>query len=227
MTPEPSETGLAEATAWMQQGRFETARPLLQALVQSHPDQAAAWKALGVTQNKLGDAEAAQRSLRESLRLDPTDADAWSSLGGVYVTLGRHSDALHAFERGLASDPADTYALLNTLTMAALVGDFDVTRRRHAGALAEGTRRCDAQIAAGANLPWCWYDLAQIRFLQGAGDAFRAALGRAIGSSSEWQVASARKTYELLAGSAVLGAAASAALAEFARLANEPPACGR
>jgi tetratricopeptide (TPR) repeat protein len=221
MKPEPSADRLSDIAGWMRQGQFELARAALQELTQAHPASAAAWKMLGVSQNKLGCAEAAESSLRTSLRLDASDPDTWSSLGGVYVVLGRHTDALEAFERGLARDPTDTYALLNTLSMAALVADFDAARHRHAAALQDGQRHCETQAASGTNVPWCWYDLAQLHFLDGVAAGFRSALQQAIAASSPWQVASARKTYELLARSAALKTEAGQALAEFARLAPE------
>ena len=221
MTPELLTDRLAEIAAWMQEGQFEVARSALQVLTQVYPDSAAAWKAQGVSENKLGCPKTAENCLRESLRLDESDSDAWSSLGGVYVALGRYTDALEAFERGLAHDPTDTYALLNILSMAALVADLDAARRHHARALHEGQRRCEAQTATRTNLPWCWYDLAQIHFLGSKDAEFRGTLGQAISASSKWQVVSARKIYELLAGSATLNAEAAAALTEFARLERE------
>ena len=179
---------------------------------------AAAWKARGVAENKLGLPQDAWLSLSESLRLDASDADAWSSLGGVHVALGQYGEALAAFEEGLGRDPACTYSLLNTLTMAALAGDFEAARRRHADQIEAGLRRCEVQADAGENTPWCWYDLAQIHFLLGSTTGFLQALGQAIQASSEWQVGSARRTYELLADSVPLGAAAKQALADFAQL---------
>jgi tetratricopeptide (TPR) repeat protein len=216
---------LVDAALLMARGSFDAALPMLQQLTAAQPASAAAWKARGVAENKLGRPHEARLSLSESLRLDASDADAWSSLGGVHVTLGEHAEALAAFEAGLERDPASSYSLLNALTMAALVGDFDAARRRHAERLEAGLQRCEAQAAAGENLPWCWYDLAQIHFLLGATAAFRHALGLAVQGSSDWQITSARRTYELLAGSRPLGVAANAALADFAQLqtASRPP----
>jgi tetratricopeptide (TPR) repeat protein len=206
---------LTDAKALIAGGEFEKARPILLQATRNYPECAEAWKALGVSENKLGNPQAAERYLVQSLNLNASDADAWSSLGGVHVALARYEDALKSFERGLTSGSPTTYALLNYLTMVAIVGDYESSARRYALALSEGRRDCEAQIERGANIPWCYYDLAQILFFQNSD--FRDPLRLALKNSKEWQAATARRTYELLAKSRRFLDTANEVLAEFSR----------
>jgi tetratricopeptide (TPR) repeat protein len=217
---------LTQAHALIGNGAFDQARPILLDATRRFPQSAEAWKALGIAENKLGNQDLAEEHLARSVQLDDGDLDAWSSLGGVYVALGRYDDALRAFERGLSDHRPHTYALLNYLTMAALVGDYEAAVREQAAMLEEGRRACEAQIARGENEPWSYYDLAQILFFekQGATGAaitpdadFRAPLREGIRRSSAWQATSARRTYELLARNPRFAAAAREVHEEFDR----------
>jgi tetratricopeptide (TPR) repeat protein len=217
MTSAPLEAWLADVQALVDKGEFAQTRTLLLEVTKAYPASAAAWKALGVAENKLGNHAAAEGCLLRSVGIDESDSDAWSSLGGVYVTLERYEDALRAFEKGLATGPEDTYSLLNYLTMAAMVGESEVSLDRHSAALAEGQRICETQIERAANIPWCDYDLAQILFLEDSGGDFMGAIREGLSRSNEWQAASARRTYELLTKSRRFRESANAVLAEFAR----------
>lgn len=216
MTHSRFDDWMTDARALIAKGDFRAATEILRQATTADPSHAEAWKALGVAENKLGNHQDAERHLAESLRLDASDADAWSSLGGVYVALGRYDTALTSFERGLAAGSVDSYSLLNCLTMAAITGDYDASLQRHASALRQARADCEAQIAQADNVPWCYYDVAQIEFFERAGDVggyIREALGR----SNEWQAASARRTYELLAKSGRFAHSAGDVLAEFTR----------
>ena len=214
MTPTVPEAWLVDVTRLVSHGEFGAAMSALQAATLAHPASAAAWKLLGVAENKLGEHADAERHLQHSLELDDSDADAWSSLGGICVASGRHEDALRCFEKSLACSGPNSYALLNYLTMVALVGDADSALRRLAPALRTGRLDCQAQIAAASNLPWCHYDLAQILFFDDSGP-FQPVLAQALATSAPWQAASARRTYELLTHNLRFGAAARQALEMF------------
>jgi tetratricopeptide (TPR) repeat protein len=216
MNPPQLDAWLMDARTLVVHGEFEKAKSILLEATQTYPACAEAWKQLGVAENKLGNHRAAERDLRQSLQIDESDADAWSSLGGVHVALARYEDALKSFEKGLTIGSPTTYALLNYLTMAAIAGDYESSLRRYASVLSEGQRECEAQIDRGANIPWCYYDLAQILFFEERGD-FRDLIREALRRSNEWQAASARRTYELLAKSRRFLNSANEMLAEFAR----------
>ena len=208
-------TSLTEAHAQMTEGKFGEARTKLLRATKAYPESAEAWKILGISENKLGNHESAERYLRKSLRIDDTDADAWSSLGGVYVSMMRYEDALKCYERNVSDGSADTYALLNYLTMRGVVGDDEPSLDSSQPGLSAGKRLCEAQIEEGVNIPWCYFDLAQILFFEGRRTDFKSCVRDALRRSTEWQVASARRTYELLAKSGRLSGFANEALSEF------------
>lgn len=187
---------LDEAGALIAAGDFTSAKAVLEEATAACPEVAAAWKQLGVAEDKLGNAEAAERHLLTSLGLDDADGDAWSVLGGLYFyDLERPKDALRCFRRSLALDPADPYALMNCLTIVSIAGSAP---DEFVPALAESERRCAAQIDRQVNLPWCYYDLAQALFFQERTDEARSLLRQAFARSNGWQVASARLPYERL-----------------------------
>jgi tetratricopeptide (TPR) repeat protein len=207
---------LDEARALVAEGDFHGARTCLLNTTARFPDCAEAWKDLGIAENKLGNQMVAERHLLQALALDASDADAWSSLGGVYVELEQFDKALEAFERGLAVSTQVTYPLLNFLTMAALVGDYASATRTYAATLADARRECEDQVRQSENLPWCYYDLAQMLLFAQDGSDFREMLREAIARSHEWQAASAKRTYQMLAGTIEFRDSASDALDEFA-----------
>jgi tetratricopeptide (TPR) repeat protein len=217
MTDAQIEQCVTQAETLIVNGAFDEARSILLDSTKRFPAHAGAWKALGIVENKLGSWTVAEACLNRSVQLDATDLDAWSSLGGVYVSLGRYEDALRAFKRGLSDRGPHTYALLNYLTMAALVGDYDSALREQASSLDEGRRACEAQVAHHENEPWSYYDLAQILFFEGRGPDFRVPLREGIRRSNSWQAVSARRTYELLTKSTRFTGAAREVLDEFDR----------
>lgn len=222
MNESPLDAHLGEANALIDAGDFAGARALLMETTTTYPTAAAAWKRLGVAENKLGSYEAAERALLKSLELDGSDTDAWSSLGGLYFLLARDDDALRCYERAMAVGTTSTYPLLNYLTLASIVGDTSALQR-YGRALVDGERRCTAQIDQGLNLPWCYFDLGQILFFQGRHDDSRSVVRAALEHSNDWQVDSARRTYERLAEKGRFTEPARTMVLEFTRHDRDRP----
>lgn len=207
---------LGQAGALLGAGDFTAAATVLAAATEAHPESAEAWKHLGVAQNKIGDATAAERSLRTSIALDGADDDAWSSLGGVYLAAERYDEALACFEQVLADGIASTFALVNYLTLTGVAANGEAAVAGQSALLASGEAACDEQIARGENLPWALFDLGQIRFFTRRVGQARVAVRAAIAESTDWQVAAARWPYELLARGGPFAADARIMLEDFA-----------
>lgn len=209
------ELDLGEANTLIVAGEFAKAQVLLAEMTKTYPAAAKVWKGLGIAENKLGNHDTAISSLLRSLQLDDSDDDAWSSLGGAYLVMARYDDALGCFRRALSTSPASTYALVNYLTVASIIGDDRSALAEYSPALADGEGRCAEQIDQNANVPWCYYDLGQILFFEGRLDESRSAIRAAFERSNDWQVASARLPYERLAEGGRLAEPARGMLGEF------------
>ncbi len=208
---------LGEANALIAAGDFANAEALLKETITIYPADAVAWKGLGIADNKLGNHEAARHHLLKSLQLDDSDDDAWSSLGGVYFVMECYDDALKCFRRGISGDPVSTYALVNYLTIASIIGDGSSALSEFGAVRRDAMRRCAEQIDQHVNLPWCFYDLGQLLFFEDRHDESRSIVRAALGRSSDWQVASARFPYERLAGGGRFAEPARRMLGEFAQ----------
>lgn len=210
------EAGIETANTLIVAGEFARAQALLAELAKVYPAAARVWKGLGIAENKLGDRDLAISSLMRSLQLDNSDDDAWSSLGGVYLALARYEDALRCFRGALSSSPVSTYALVNYLTVASIIGDDRAVLAEYSPAVVDGKRRCAEQIDQGVNVPWCYYDLGQLLFFEGRLDESRPVIRAALERSDDWQAASARLPYERLAEGSRLAGLARGVLGEFA-----------
>lgn len=211
------EAEIDQANALIAAGDFAHAEALLTEVTAAYPGSAKAWKDLGIAENKNGNREEAKRHLLRSLEIDDMDEDAWVSLGGVYFSTSHYDDALRCYREALSRDRENTFALVNYLTMAGIVGDDGPALSDYGKEVKEGERRCAMQITQEVNLPWCYYDLGQLLFFEGQHDESRSVIREAFGRSSDWQLRSARLPYERLAQEGRFAEAAYKILDEFAR----------
>jgi tetratricopeptide (TPR) repeat protein len=107
------DAGLEDARRELAAGRPAEAESLLLALLERHPEAAAAWDALGRARNNLRRLPEAEAAFREALRLDDRLAPAWNHLGHVLRATGRQAAAHDAFGRAVTLDPADPVAARN------------------------------------------------------------------------------------------------------------------
>jgi tetratricopeptide (TPR) repeat protein len=194
---------LALIEALIAKGQFEKALKPLQQLALENPKNARVWKDLGVVKQQLKNHEQAEKHLVHSIELDGTDVDAHCSLGGVYLSLGEFDKAIASFERGLElSGNKSTFALLNYLAVSGREGMLDEALPRFEEELDAGEARCRENIAAGRNLPWSCFDLAQIHLLRGEMESCREAITQAVRlANGIWQLNSATYIYRLMAES--------------------------
>lgn len=106
----------------------------LQQQVRDHPDDVAAWRALGTSQMDTADYSSAVTSFRHATALDATNAEGWSALGEALVMASPRdpmpADALASFKKAKAIDGKDPRARYFLAVSKDLSGD-------HKGAIAD------------------------------------------------------------------------------------------
>lgn len=112
------------------------------------PQMVEAWIYQGVSQQALGDLEAAQRSFEEARRLDPTQAEIHNNLGSVYFDLGLLGQAAEAFERALTIDPSLESARDN------LAAVRQVERGERSASTRTGRAAASASTGRSSQLGW-------------------------------------------------------------------------
>ena len=130
---------LARAHALFLQRRDADALPHARAAVHALPRRADAWTLLGIVQQRLGQACAAEASYDEALRLDIDYADAWTNLGNLRRDRDDLPGALGAFQHAMRRAPASPEPAYN---LGVALEHFGL----HDGALAafEAAIECDA-----------------------------------------------------------------------------------
>lgn len=92
---------------------FETAKRVLGEAVKETPKDAQAAFYLGVANEALGDAGAAEQQYRTALELDPALVDASANLSALLVDAGKNKEALPVIERALKAAPKHPELLVN------------------------------------------------------------------------------------------------------------------
>jgi predicted Zn-dependent protease len=81
------------------EGRFQEARPLLEAAATLTPDSPDVWKALGLTLLRLNDYAAAADPMRHACKLRPAGDDACYLEGRVLFVLARYDESIGPLEK--------------------------------------------------------------------------------------------------------------------------------
>lgn len=97
----------------LQQGNLDSARQAFARLTRKHPELAAAWFNLGLTQARAHNTAKAIKDLKHGLEHQPANAQALDELGIVYRRSGQFHAARHAYLMALRSDPNDARAHYN------------------------------------------------------------------------------------------------------------------
>jgi tetratricopeptide (TPR) repeat protein len=163
------------------------------------PEWPDAWREKGIAEGKLKMPEA-RASLERAVRLNPHDYDALSSLGGVLKREGDLEGALEKYREATKESNGHTYPLLNELVLEGQVrGQVDLSRRGLQLRRAEKVRREQVNDNPPYDSPWCFFDLALIRLLQGEAQEFLQLLEEGcLNSNASWMAETFRKTLELL-----------------------------
>ncbi len=107
-------------------------------------------------------------SLKRASLLIPDDFDVWSSLGGVLKNVrADFATAQKMYAHAAEISDGHPYPLLNALKMEALhTGKLDVEAVREQLKKAAELRRAQTLTTPPIDIPWCYFDLAEISLYQ-------------------------------------------------------------
>jgi tetratricopeptide (TPR) repeat protein len=174
-----------KASAWPKtKGDWDSVIGLLQSALakearigkkRAEPSYGDAYRELGIAQNKRDRkifASAGEESLRSAVHYSPTDFDSWASLGGVLRRADRFDDALEAYDKAVEVSDGHPYPLLMALKLRARkTGTWQLTAEQ--GVMlgrAEGFRRAQVENDPPIDVPWSYFDLAEIQLYLGRTD---------------------------------------------------------
>lgn len=111
-----SEALLIDAVSDFEGMKWDSAKDRLAVIVDSDPDNDAAYYYLGLCEFYLGNAKAAEAALKEAVRLDSSNYWYRERLAGVYSSTGQLDKTIDIYESLLADHPKDLelqYRLVN------------------------------------------------------------------------------------------------------------------
>jgi tetratricopeptide (TPR) repeat protein len=120
------------ANAWIEAGRPDRARPLLDEAMRIAPAAADPWYALGIAGLAQGDLAAARLAFEETVARDPGFERAIANLGSIAAAEHDWEGALRRYEEALALMPKDETLLANVVQIArdaAAAGRHSVAER--------------------------------------------------------------------------------------------------
>jgi tetratricopeptide (TPR) repeat protein len=185
-------------------GRWPEAVEQFEAAVARSPQYAEALRELGIAQNKLCQQTQAgpdgEEALRRAIELRPTDFDALASLGGVLKRKNLLPDALAMYRQSTQVSNGHPYPLLNELKLQARVeGKLPIQERRLQLLRAERARRAQTANHPPYDVPWSFFDLAEIRLYLGAPDDFLGTIDAGlVHCNASWQPKTFRDSLQLL-----------------------------
>ena len=97
---------------------------LFQHAVDVEPDDALAWRNLGVAYHDLKQDQRAVAALKQSVRLMPYDVHAWTDLAVAFSAVGQPADAAECFGKALEMNPDDPYLLYDVALSYAAQGQW-------------------------------------------------------------------------------------------------------
>jgi ppGpp synthetase/RelA/SpoT-type nucleotidyltranferase len=127
------------------------------------------------------DFERGQKLLERATKLNSADVDAWASLGGTWRTRENGSQdntsrqkhrqqAKDCYRRAFEIDPSDPYPLGNCIEYDIVDHpELDIVRF-YRPSIEAASRRCQARVEVGIQLPWAFFDLGKFHLFLGQPD---------------------------------------------------------
>lgn len=165
-----------------------------------------AYRELGIAQNKRDRKifpSAGEESLRRAVYYSPGDFDAWASLGGVLRRADRFDDALTAYGKAVEVSDGHPYPLLMALKLRARkTGSWNPTMEDMMQiGRAEGFRKAQVENEPPIDVPWSYYDLAEIRMYMGQTERALEVADRGLAlSTADWMPGTFLSALALLDG---------------------------
>jgi tetratricopeptide (TPR) repeat protein len=108
-----------------QQGDYEHAIVLMDALIEDHPSNAAYYSNRGLLHFQAGHPEAAIRDYDIALKLNPKLASAYNNRGNYYAAQGCRAAAISDYDRAIDLDPGNIRARINQSITLRELGDYE------------------------------------------------------------------------------------------------------
>jgi tetratricopeptide (TPR) repeat protein len=150
--------GLEGGTDAIAAGDFERARGIFEQIASEQPSNAKAHFYLGVSQQNLGQGEAAVQSYERALQLDPKLTEAAVNLTAALLDAGDAARAEPVIERALANEPNHPGLLYNRAIAASMLGKKTEAVKAYREALGADPNNpeikygyAEALVVAGAN----------------------------------------------------------------------------
>jgi len=168
------------------------------------PDYAEAWREKGVIEgliHRLVEEDerpawlpSGEESLKRATALNADDFDAWASWGGVLRRKPDNAAALEKYQRSADVSDGHPYPLLNALKLEAVTtGKLDLDTRQDQLDKAENLRKGQAMSDPPADIPWCYFDLAELRLYREDPEGFMTYLDQGLSCcTAPWMVKSFR-----------------------------------
>ena len=169
-------------------------------ITQLAPDYAEAWREKGVVESLiyrlvpedkrpkwLPNGEA---SLQQATTLNPQDFDAWASWGGVMRRKPDYSGAYEKYQRASEVSDGHPYPLLNAIKLEArTTGKIKLGTRKKQLQAAEELRKSQSLAEPPEDMPWCYYDLAEMRLYERDRKGFLSYLDEGLKhSKQDWEI---------------------------------------
>jgi len=123
---------ISGAMARRQAGFWRDSLTLFQHAVDVVPDDALAWRNLGVAYHETRQDQRAISALKQSVLLMRQDVHAWMDLAVAYTAARQYADATNCFETALQMNPDDPYLLYNVAIAHATQGQWQRAGEAHA-----------------------------------------------------------------------------------------------
>jgi tetratricopeptide (TPR) repeat protein len=129
-------------------------------------------------------------SLRQATILNPQDFDAWASWGGVLRRKSDFPGAYEKYQQAVVASDGHPYPLLNAIKLEAkTTGKIKLSGRKKQLCSAEKLRQSQTQADPPVDVPWCYYDLAEMKLYQQDREGFLNYLSEGLKhSDQEWQI---------------------------------------
>ena len=191
------------ALTFKRQGKHYEALGEFTMLTKLAPNYGEAWREKGIVEgliarmipanerSKAGWLPDGHDALERATLLIPEDFDAWTSLGGVLKNVRHDLVKAHAmYARAAKLSGGHPYPLLNALKLEALsTGKLDLEVASDQLKKAEDIRLAQTLATPPVDVPWCYFDLAEIQLYRNQRDGFLATLQQAIEAcDAAWQV---------------------------------------
>lgn len=168
-------------------------------VTQFAPDYGEAWREKGVIESLIHRGFEAnppawmpdgQNSLKRAVEINPKDFDAWASWGGVLRRKPDYPAALEKYQHSTEVSNGHPYPLLNVFKLEAKsTGKLSLQGRKNHLNTAEELRKGQSNSVPPVDMPWCFFDLAELRLYQKDREGFLGHLDNGLKHcDAAWQI---------------------------------------